>query len=147
MKRLICILFLLLCINSNILAQDKKEKIEALKIAFITKALSLSSEEAQKFWPIYNEYELKKLDSRKKYMQPARIALSNPSNLTDKEIDGYVNSILTHKSNEVEFQKELYKKLKTVISLKKIAALITAESNYKIELIKKIRDKKGLEEE
>ncbi|HEY4208333.1 MAG TPA: hypothetical protein VGM31_16020 [Puia sp.] len=30
--------------------------IQALKIAFITKRLNLSPEEAEKFWPIYNRY-------------------------------------------------------------------------------------------
>ncbi len=31
-------------------------RLEALKIAYITKKLNLSTEEAQRFWPIYNEY-------------------------------------------------------------------------------------------
>jgi hypothetical protein len=31
-------------------------RITALKIAYITKRLDLSPEEAQKFWPIYNQY-------------------------------------------------------------------------------------------
>ena len=38
-------------------SQEKNERIEALKIAYITKQLQLSSEEAQKFWPVYNTYE------------------------------------------------------------------------------------------
>ena len=43
-------------------AQDdeskKAEKIQALKIAFITQKLELTSAEAQKFWPIYSQYEI-----------------------------------------------------------------------------------------
>lgn len=31
-------------------------RIEALKIAYLTKKLNLSTEEAQRFWPIYNKY-------------------------------------------------------------------------------------------
>jgi len=41
-------------------AQDKQprpgSKIEAMKIAYITNKINLSTEEAQKFWPIYNKY-------------------------------------------------------------------------------------------
>ena len=33
-------------------------RLEALKIAYITNKLNLSPEEAQKFWPIYNQYAL-----------------------------------------------------------------------------------------
>ncbi len=36
-------------------AQDG-QRMQALKIAFITKKLDLSPEEAQRFWPVYNEY-------------------------------------------------------------------------------------------
>ena len=35
----------------------RAEKIQALKIAFITEKLELTSEEAQKFWPVYGQYE------------------------------------------------------------------------------------------
>jgi hypothetical protein len=44
------------------LAQDGEgnapagNRLEALKIAYLTKKLDLSTEEAQRFWPIYNKY-------------------------------------------------------------------------------------------
>ncbi|MEJ7589798.1 MAG: hypothetical protein WKI04_19780 [Ferruginibacter sp.] len=37
-------------------AERKQQEIEALKIAFITKELELTTDEAQKFWPAYNQY-------------------------------------------------------------------------------------------
>lgn len=49
---------------------DREEKIESLRIAYLTKQLNLSVEEAQRFWPLYNQYqhEMKKLakDHREK---------------------------------------------------------------------------------
>jgi hypothetical protein len=54
MKRLL----LLTCFAFTILvgvAQNGRN-IAALKIAYITKRLDLSPEEAQKFWPYYNQY-------------------------------------------------------------------------------------------
>jgi hypothetical protein len=36
--------------------QDGGAKLQALKIAWLTKKLDLSPEEAQRFWPIYNKY-------------------------------------------------------------------------------------------
>ena len=50
------------CITCFANAQDevhsekKQQDIEALKIAFISKELELTPDEAQKFWPIYNQY-------------------------------------------------------------------------------------------
>lgn len=74
MKRLFIILTTLFYCNI-IVAQEQEptsdeipetikgsEAIDALKTAFITKELELSAEEAQKFWPVYNDYvaEIKK---------------------------------------------------------------------------------------
>ena len=61
MKNILILLILL--ISSNIYAQppvkkaEMKEKIKSLKISFITENLELTSEEAQQFWPVYNNYE------------------------------------------------------------------------------------------
>lgn len=60
MKRLLPILFLICTLTS--VAQERGDqdpngsKVEALKIAYLTKKLNLSPQEAQRFWPIYNNY-------------------------------------------------------------------------------------------
>lgn len=64
----------LLLFTVQIFAQDIEQQeaqpqganaqlIETLRTAYITKELNLTSEEAQKFWPVYNEYtgEIKKI--------------------------------------------------------------------------------------
>ena len=55
------------------LAQDDQPltrgaKLQTLKIAYITRQLNLTSDEAQKFWPVYYSYtaELKKTRQEKK---------------------------------------------------------------------------------
>jgi Skp family chaperone for outer membrane proteins len=60
MKRFLLLTFFAFSILISI-AQNGN-RLEALKIAYITKRLDLSPEEAQKFWPIYNQYaeELKR---------------------------------------------------------------------------------------
>lgn len=59
MKPFLFILFFF-TFSAGVFAQDGKlkegGKLEAYKIAYLTKKLNLSVEEAQKFWPIYNNY-------------------------------------------------------------------------------------------
>ena len=61
MKKYILILFVMIGSFSGLKAQDgdetRAEKIQALKIAFITQKLQLTADEAQKFWPVYNQYD------------------------------------------------------------------------------------------
>ena len=56
MKRVLFISFFILTIF-QVTAQANREKIKAMKTAFITNALDLSSKEAEQFWPIYNEFD------------------------------------------------------------------------------------------
>ena len=45
------------------------QSIDALKMAYITKELNLSPDEAQKFWPIYNNYSSELKKARKELKQ------------------------------------------------------------------------------
>jgi len=60
MKKLLILTALLCALSATAPAQDGDNKgggrIEALKIAYLTKKLDLSPSEAEKFWPIYNKY-------------------------------------------------------------------------------------------
>lgn len=63
MKKYILLLLITLVSISGVMAQQGAEKQEpgerlaALEIGFLTRKLNLSSEEAQRFWPVYNRYK------------------------------------------------------------------------------------------
>ena len=42
--------------DSPLASEKKQQGIDALKVAFISKELELTPDEAQKFWPVYNQY-------------------------------------------------------------------------------------------
>jgi len=56
-------MIMLFSIAGTAIAQEQKpdpkqeEKIQTLEIAFISRKLNLTTDEAQKFWPVYNEYK------------------------------------------------------------------------------------------
>ena len=58
MKNFLFIAIFIITISLQVDAQPQRkgERIEALKIAYITQALKLTVEEAQNFWPVYNTY-------------------------------------------------------------------------------------------
>jgi len=65
MKKYLLILTLLLGSFSMAFAQEnqpgdevaKQERIKALYVAFVTKQLEFTPEEAQKFWPVHTQFE------------------------------------------------------------------------------------------
>ena len=78
MKKTFTLMMIVACsLTSYVYAQDQpdpkeQEKIQALEIAFISRKLNLNTEEAQRFWPIYNEY--------KRDVRQVMIAQKNNSN-------------------------------------------------------------------
>ncbi|MEL0294995.1 MAG: hypothetical protein VW971_02405, partial [Cryomorphaceae bacterium] len=44
--------------------EQKKEKIEAIKVAYLTEELELTVAESQAFWPVYNERQNKEHELR-----------------------------------------------------------------------------------
>lgn len=56
--------------------RDKGEKIEALRIAFISERLNLTPAEAQSFWPIYNQYRADMDVLRKNFKQGPDVKLT-----------------------------------------------------------------------
>ena len=54
------------------------EKLETQRVAFITNRLDLTTEEATKFWPLYNEYSKKRFELKKAKRQDRNNGLKNP---------------------------------------------------------------------
>jgi len=59
MKKYLLIILAVFGSYSFTMAQNGngREKVQALKVAFITQKLHLTTAEAEKFWPVYNQYD------------------------------------------------------------------------------------------
>lgn len=142
MKRLAILFFLL---AASVHAQEgKHEKIKALKTAYITEKLALTSSEAEKFWPIYNQYDEKFHLLRKKEKNEIFKKISDGlENLNDAEANNLIDKSLTLESEEMELRKQMITELRSVISPKKIIILKKAEDDFKKELLERYRQNKG----
>ena len=140
MKNNIIIITLLLSFGilfSQNTATSGKEKIEAMRNAYITSQMNLTPEEAQKFWPLYNEYrlELEQLDRPKK-------EIGKPiEQMTEAEVKQ-----LIYKELEVENQRNLINKkyvdkFLLIVSAKKLIKLRQAEREFKKMMIEQLRKK------
>ena len=141
MNKLVIFLFLLV---ATVQAQDgKHEKIKAWKTAYITEKLSLTASEAEKFWPIYNKYDEKFHELRKKErMEIFKKLRDGVENITDKEANELIEKNLSIESSGLELRKKMTVELRKVISPKKIISLKKAEDDFKRELLDRYRNSK-----
>ena len=142
MKNLIILLFVFLTSFSFSQNESKNDKVEAMKIAFLTNKLNLTAKEAQLFWPLYNEYNQKMDVLRRAKKSEYDEIKSKNSTPTDKEIESYMEEVFLTKQKELDLQKEYYNKYTKILSMKKVAQLYQAENQFKKELLRIIKDKK-----
>jgi plasmid maintenance system killer protein len=105
---------------------------------YVGKRLDLSKAEADKFWPVYNEYNDKIKVLRKNFRQSFKKPVDA---LSDKEIEELYLLDLQTKQAEAELYKVYRDKLKLIIGAKRMLKLIAAENDFKKEVIKTIQDK------
>ncbi len=122
--------------------KPNKDKVKAMKVAYITEKLNLSSEEAQKFWPIYNEFddEMEAIHKQIRQMHKKDDAIDD---MTDAEVEKMINSHTELRQNEFDVEKKYHEKFKQVLSIKKIAKLYKADHDFKRDLLQKLKDHNG----
>jgi len=145
MKRIILGISLLLLSSLALVAQNNRGQIKALKTAFITNALELSPSEAEKFWPIYNQFDqnMHKFKAVKTQQIARTIRLAGGiENLSESESERILKEFIDIDYNVANEKKKLYKNLTGIISSKKIIKLLRAEQNFNKELLKRLREKR-----
>lgn len=116
----------------------KLEKIEAQKVAFLTKKLRLTTSEAQQFWPVYNEFEEKRKTLQKEFEN------NNPERLdfiflTDQEALQIADNRLNYAQKQLNLQLDFHKKIKAVLPPKKVLMYYEANKEFRRMLLRKLR--------
>ncbi len=148
MRKIILIVIFISVSTMQLFAQrNNNDRIKVLKITFITNALDLSSKEAEKFWPVYNEYSKTiQKEKNKKMRELAQQARDKGGvdNLSDKEATQMLVDYINIDANVLTAKRTLYKKLNGVIPPKKIIKLFKAEQDFNKELLKRLRQRREI---
>lgn len=115
-----------------------RERIKAQKTAFITNQLELTTEEAEKFWPIFNAFEEKIEHLRRNGFRKVKQALREDT-LTDEEAQKALNDFLEREDQLHSAKRQLVKDLKGVLSPQKIIKLKITEEAFNKQLLDKLR--------
>jgi len=138
------ILIILLFISTGLVAQNNRnDKIKALKTAFITERLDLSSAEAEKFWPIFNAHEKKIEALRKNERREILIKLNGGMDaMTEAEASSLIDKSIAFREKELGHRKQLIQELRSVISAKKLIRLVKTENDFKRRLLERMKQRK-----
>ncbi len=118
--------------------ENKNERMEALRIAYITDALSLTVEESKTFWPICNAYDLRKKEimaGRKKHDPKTDL-------INEEEASKLIEEELKIEMQLLELKKQFVSDLKGVIPQVKIAKFLHAKKQFRRDLLDKMKGRR-----
>ena len=141
MKR-VSIILMLFFISFGAFAQSREamKKIESARIALITERLGLTPDQAEKFWPVYREYNMERRELRKEFRE-ARQGV-DIKNLTEEQSKQLIQKSLDLKQNELNLEKEYSRRMSDVISTQQLFKLKNAEKDFQQMLLKRIQDQR-----
>ena len=146
MKRHFFTVILILLCGASLWAQpdpDKRdERLQAYRVAIFTEVLRLTPEEAQGFWPVYNEY----LDNRDR-MQEDMKSKKQLDAMSDSEVEDQVKRHFEMRQRDLEMERDLYQKLRKVLPLRKIVKIPTAEREFRERLLIKLQEARAKRQE
>ncbi|WP_019037956.1 hypothetical protein [Psychroflexus tropicus] len=124
-------------------AQTTGERIKQLKTAFITQELSLTTKEAQEFWPIYDQYYEALEQYRKQQLVDMLLGGEQRNEaLTEEEARKIVADYKNTETAIYQAEMDLIKNLRQVISEVKIARLLIAEKEFNKRMLQRYRRRK-----
>ena len=143
MKSKIIVLSVFIFILTSVFAQKNQNKrtfddFKAQKIALISERTQLTPEEAQHFWPVYNELQQKKSELHKKNRQQNK----DLSGLSEADFEKMNEDKIEMEIEKARFEKEYYLKFKQILPSQKIYQLYKAEKEFKRELLSSIQKRK-----
>jgi|YNPMSStandDraft_2_1061718.scaffolds.fasta_scaffold04720_5 Spy/CpxP family protein refolding chaperone len=115
-----------------------KEQIKAQKVAFLTSKLDLTVQEAQSFWPLYNEYEKKKEEIFE--AQNNLYEAFSKENLSEKELNQLADKYIELQFAESKLLAEYHNKFKKILPINKVVTLYSSDRMFKKELLRQLKN-------
>lgn len=140
MKNILIVITIFLSALTSLQAQDKndhREQIKAMKVAFITQELNMSSQTAQKFWPVYNKYEVDKRALHKR----ENVDWDNIGTISDSKAEEMLKEYLTVEREEYVIKRQLFSDLRKILTAKEIVLLHKLEAEFNKKMIQEYRNR------
>jgi len=120
------------------LGQSDSEKLTAYKIAFFTQRMDLTPAEAEKFWPLYNDYSARKNKLQFDRLSLMRYASQNETNMSDSELSSTADKLTGTYTDEAEMIVSFNKSLRNILPPSKVIKLYQVENQYKQQLLREL---------
>ena len=121
------------------------EQIQVERIAYFSEKIGLTSEEAQVFWPIYNEMDKKRTALFDEKAALLQTFVRGTNNMTDRQINEHLNRLAAINQQEGALHGEYDAKFRRVLPAQKVMNLYVAEMGFRNYLLQTMQSRRNNE--
>lgn len=125
--------------------KERWERYRSEKVAFLTTNLELTPEEAQQFWPVYNQMEKEKGEMHEKKRELEQRVRAAEETISDDEIIKLTREFASIEEKEGALSKKYNEEFLKILPPKKVLKLYKVEGEFRMHMFKKYRDRRGNE--
>ncbi|AMR25654.1 hypothetical protein A0257_00165 [Hymenobacter psoromatis] len=116
-------------------------QLDNAKIAFITSRLTLTQDEAQRFWPVYNEF----VGRRRELNRAARLLRNEAKNptLSDAQLRDNFTQDFALRRQQLDLEKNYFDRLQKLLTMRQVAELYQAERDFTKEVLQRVAARPG----
>ncbi|HXH98968.1 MAG TPA: hypothetical protein VNI52_01780 [Sphingobacteriaceae bacterium] len=120
--------------SRNKKSHSNHEEIQAIKAAYISKKVNLTTDESKIFWPVYNSYQ-KEIGQ---LLHKRRESFKNRTGNAVEKLDGD----LDFEGRILELKKKYRSEFSQILPAEKVYILYRAEREWKEHLIQELKNRK-----
>jgi hypothetical protein len=106
--------------------EEKRERLKALSVAYLTKELELTSAEAEKFWPVHNRYTEELRSELRKSME-----------------NGKTPDVLERQQRMLDIRKKYQQDFQKILSPERTQKLFSAEMKFQDQVRKELENRRA----
>ncbi len=116
--------------------QSKRDKVEQLRIAFLSEELSLTVEEGQQFWPLFNAFEKEKKELKMSHKKLVMGMNEKGSSITNSEVQKFVTEMEARRQSEAQLEAKFLHDCLPILGAERTVKLLQAEDKFRRALLK-----------
>ena len=119
--------------------QERQKRFMSMKIAYYSERIEFTPEEAEKFWPVYNEFSKEETSMNREHRQISRNFGSEVETMTDEQVEKLIDQHIEVQKKEAQLAADYHAKFKKILPPKKVMKLYITEVEFREYILRQLR--------
>lgn len=119
-----------------------RERLETLRVAFMTERLELTAEEAERFWPVFRASQ-NSIEEIRKSLEAIHIALEESTDSNKAWLEEQLDEIFELRSSELVAERAMIEEAAEIIGLERAMKMPALEGQFRHRIMEELQKRRS----